>query len=1733
MAQAKKFGTFGGVFTPSILTILGVIMYLRLGWVVGEAGLYATLALILVAHIISVSTGLSLSSIATDKKIKTGGIYYMLSRSLGLPMGGSIGITLFFGTALSIALYIVGFAENFLSIQVIQDFLGMEGTVNDIRIIGTIVIIILVLLAYISTSIAIKTQFIILGAIALSLVSILVGVFINPEWQSATPALMPNADSPNLIVIFAVFFPAVTGFTAGVAMSGDLKSPKDSIPKGTLLAIAVGLVVYVSLAFLFAFYIDRDLLLSDTNFLQKIAWLSPLVIAGIWGATLSSALGGILGGPRILQAMSADRVTHKFFAKGVGQSNEPRRALILTFILAEIGILIGQLDVIAGIVSMFYIAAYGFINLAYVLERWANSDFRPSMKISIWIGIIGFVASIGVMLKLDTLGMALAFGIMFGIYLYLKRKEVQGNMNDVWQSVWTSIIRTSLHRVNQKPLNETNWQPNIILFSGGGNARPHLLELGVHIVGNQGFLSNFDLHIKKDGDLILPKFKQKVSAGIDDEHPGIFTRRQTVDNIYDGIEMIAQTYGFSGVEPNTVMMGWARQSSNPKRFSQMINNLSKLEVNILMLDYDKERAWGKKQSIDIWWRGGGNNGNLALSLVKFITLSDDWAQAKIRLIIVNQKNDISASIYENASNMLESLRIEAELRIINNEIEQRSFYDIIRIESVETDLIFLGMAPIKPGREVDFVEHTNKLCHDIGSVIITKASSQFEDLSLVGENSNIASPTDDALSNSLRKVDPIQKSLSIVRNHKIRQAIKPLALDLDALSKTLFKQLLSPIFEQQIYWLNQLHESGIKSFEKIISRAPKKNLSTFKKTISVQYQIFIRSQLQFIEEQVLGSVDILLHKNMLAILSETQQFEKKIPTFPYRIKTKLQQQKLEHISKDKRFNSSIRSLKPLFWFSSEISYFVHLRELLLTHYPQSIYQVLHRLIIMMNQDSYRFENEVFKTMTKISAIFDQTQDLCKEEIPNEEILKKKQTEVSLLIQKLIAQRNNGLVEMLRDFKQLLVDDLDHVILQLNYPVPNAFIDHKANLPAIIKQKKKAFINSIETSVSNKKLVDHVNQLNLLLLSFRYLAQELMTDLSLKLAQSTNESIEQPLDELNTLLLSASREEKNDQKEYVAEKLKTIKFNSELKIQQSYIDQYNYILKKIKAAIQRFPEQLTIYTDSSMFTEGLQEFVPLKAIDVTLRRTIDFLVEKTFVEINEMIIQYGRELNILKSEFNEIVQQVSMNTSDDSHVKSEYLKNSITKLEYHEVVDFSLDRIRGIVESVDIVKKQVSGIMLKKSESFAVSLELYPFIRNIQDLKQYIREEETRKWFNKLSLLKRNVNLFLTQQLNKLWYNQSTGLLLAQKLSKAVLEPETRVESILNFKERVSPKRAVINKIPDYYKQLFLRKQFYLNEFWVGREEELQAFKHSLLQWEAGYAGGVLILGERNTGKSFMANYLSQIIEFKGESYFINPPYSGSVNVQDLLHGLQEATETKGSFAQIFNTIPNQSVFFIDDMELWWEKSAQGMDVITQLMSIINRFGRQHLFVLMSNIHSFNLINKYNKIENNFLGLIELRPFNARQLKDIVIKRHEASALEFKMNNTHQSRFRSWNYAKLFSRYFSYSEGNPGVALQAWISSIESVSGSLISLKRIKNPDISLLSFIDTEWLIFVMHFVLHKRMTRAKLMRVSRESRADVIKKIRVLKRAGLIISIGDDILDIDPYILPFLRKALIKQELL
>jgi hypothetical protein len=387
------------------------------------------------------------------------------------------------------------------------------------------------------------------------------------------------------------------------------------------------LVVYVGLVFFFSYTVERDLLVNDSSVLLNISFYSPLVVAGIWGATLSSAFGSILGAPRILQATAIDRITPKIFSKGVGKGNEPRNALMLTFLIALSGILIGELNVIARVVSIFFIITYGFLNLTCAIENWAGSDFRPSFRIPGWISIIGAIACFVVMIQLDIIAMIGAIVLLGAIFFFLERRELSLQSEDTWGGFWSSLVKYGLMKLSAlSTRNQRNWRPNIILFSGNVKARPQLIDLGRTLVGKLGVFTNFELvECSSDDEL----FTTAVIANTELDHTGkkVITRRHTCSDIYEGMQMISRVYGFTGFEPNTILMGSPKKTQNPDKFFSTFNVLQKLDYNLLLYNYKPPINNSSQRKIDIWWNGNSRNLNFGLALLKYISTEQVWRGA--------------------------------------------------------------------------------------------------------------------------------------------------------------------------------------------------------------------------------------------------------------------------------------------------------------------------------------------------------------------------------------------------------------------------------------------------------------------------------------------------------------------------------------------------------------------------------------------------------------------------------------------------------------------------------------------------------------------------------------------------------------------------------------------------------------------------------------------------------------------------------------------------------------------------------------------------------------------------------------------------------------------------------------------------------------------------------------------------------------------------------------------------
>ncbi|MEM8831566.1 MAG: amino acid permease, partial [Cyanobacteria bacterium P01_G01_bin.19] len=618
-AQASGLGTFGGVFTPSILTILGVIMYLRFGWVVGNAGLIGTLIIVTISTAITFLTALSVCAIATDKVVRVGGAYYMISRSLGIETGGAVGISLYFAQAVSVALYTIGFAESLVKAKI--SILGLTIDFANFNLNQTYValgITVLVgILAVTSAELAIKAQYFIMAAIAISLLMFIFG--------SPLPGVEPQmfAASPETAVpfwtVFAVFFPAVTGIMAGVNMSGDLKDPIKSLPIGTLAAVGTGYIIYMILPVFLAMRADSANLIDQNVFVMQETALRGFgftMLLGVWGATLSSAIGSILGAPRVLQALARDGVLppmFSFLGKGHGKDDEPRNGTWVSLAIAIAAVCVGDLNLIAPILSMFFLTTYLVLNVSAAIEGFLESpSFRPSFRVHWSLSLLGALGCLGVMFLIDAVATVCAAIVVLGIYIWLQRRELETTWGDVRRGMWMALISQGIFQVEEQD-DTKNWRPHILVLSGAPRKRWSLIELADGFSHNRSLMTVSSVLPSGSRDL---KQQLNLEKTIRDylQKRGVraLVRVVTATDPFEGAVRLVETYGLGPLVPNTIVMGDSEQPERRESFCNAIAEIHASKRNLVIFHENQASGFGFRRSIDVWWGGMQANGSLML-----------------------------------------------------------------------------------------------------------------------------------------------------------------------------------------------------------------------------------------------------------------------------------------------------------------------------------------------------------------------------------------------------------------------------------------------------------------------------------------------------------------------------------------------------------------------------------------------------------------------------------------------------------------------------------------------------------------------------------------------------------------------------------------------------------------------------------------------------------------------------------------------------------------------------------------------------------------------------------------------------------------------------------------------------------------------------------------------------------------------------------------------------------------
>jgi amino acid transporter len=731
--KGNQFSTFAGVFTPSILTILGVIMFLRAGYVVGETGIINAIIILCIAEIISLLTAISMSAIATNTPVAGGGAYFLISRALGPQFGGAIGLALFLAQALSVPFYILGFTNS-----LVASFPVLSAWFVPIAVVTAVILFSVNL---ISSGLAIRVQYIVMTMLVLAIISFLGGALLlfDPELFQANLSSSYSNNKISFWVVFAIYFPAVTGILAGVNMSGDLKDPARSLVRGTMAAIATGFVIYLIEILLCGGSQQReDLVTQPFEMLIKNAlWGTGfLVMGGVFAATISSAVGSFLGAPRVLQALARDRIFPilGIFGHGSKDKDEPRYGLALTlgltlgviFLLGGVDSM-AAFDMIAAVVTMFFLCTYGMINFAAFVESFgANPSFRPRFKFYHWTtSILGTIACLAVMILIDAFAAAVAISVIAAIYIYLSRRVFRSAFGDARLGFQYAIVVRALQKLRMMTPHAKNWRPTFLVMAGNTQTHIPLIKYAVWMEGGRGLVTAAQVI---SGDLEthaarVESLREAMDTFLRNNALAVFPEVVFAEDTDEGIRTLAQAHSIGPLKPNTVLFGWPRSAERAEVMFRNVWSIAAMGKSVVIVaekglpSEDKHR-----QRIDIWWRGR-QNGSLMATLAHLLSQNWEWRNSHIRILRVIGDVAGRDSSRQAVRKLVEATRIRAVPRVI---VSTESFADVFRSHSAKADVIFLGIQPSENETSTELYNRISDLLADMPTTILVHSSGEAD-----------------------------------------------------------------------------------------------------------------------------------------------------------------------------------------------------------------------------------------------------------------------------------------------------------------------------------------------------------------------------------------------------------------------------------------------------------------------------------------------------------------------------------------------------------------------------------------------------------------------------------------------------------------------------------------------------------------------------------------------------------------------------------------------------------------------------------------------------------------------------------------------------------------------------------------------------------------------------------------------------------------------------------------------
>ncbi|HHH30885.1 MAG TPA: hypothetical protein ENK57_21425 [Polyangiaceae bacterium] len=1167
--------------------------------------------------------------------------------------------------------------------------------------------------------------------------------------------------------------------------------------------------------------------------------------------------------------------------------------------------------------------------------------------------------------------------------------------------------------------------------------------------------------------------------------------------------------------PNTVLFEWNDFREDADKFGELLDQITQLDKNLLVYSRGNgENRDGRR--IDVWWTPSAGNVALSMSLLRFITRSREFRDVSMRFLLLSGDSTSSDHLRATMRGLLTEARLDASIRVINNTLESASFHEHVARESADARICILGLPVDVDDCGPAWQASVDELLESLGTTLLIRGSSSFEEVLRLSRQATISFIPPPGTSGQPADLP----ELDLPESQEIAATITRLASGYQRLVSRFHKAGVQRVYGAEVKLLEGLEKAVEKQFavlDKGLGGAnPRRLRNLVNRTQSTLLKEF-GGQLEAYDQKQLEAQRTLLETRIRAFL-DTRRVLSREPDETLVVRRPAAELEIE--DGDEPHVRRIKARKLFFakLFRRPVRYRVPVGPLKAYYFERAIEELLEATTQQFVIDSHNLMVHLGKLLSSVS--FDKLLASL-DDLPTEE-------EIRPLLE---AQRD----DLLRALNELIGHNKERIgrqqwaLLAGSRQLVQRFGHDLARLDIrrLVRRERRPDASKLEAlrerlGALPSQWFDHQRQivdrarLGLRLATFQHRLHSIVERDKQAVVLNVNSGVlgecKRVLTDLKRLSDQLTAHEEDDATPLV------IAFDARADFDQRFDSEQviDTLVSGTADLAGELPAHVTTLTDESIkrLEEGQTD--EIESVEVPVQRLAQFLIEAQFVGAVQQALEKvprleARAAGVAQDAMRLVSFQLSEIDAGDGASGS--LAASLGP-----VIDSGIERLE---EEIVVLEEALEAVTTTIDAQLQLVLEgtnPYDLTRTSGDLDQHIRRHHGERAAAGARSLFRRGGERVSEALVRLVYRKSKGLLLARERRGDVASDGKIVDRMLDLVEAHMPRPEVLDELPAYYRQLFYGQATINETFWVGRRRQMASAKRAVASFDRGSAGALVVIGERGSGKTSLVQRITTELLGRRTIHRVMPPREGATDPEAFAEALTKAVRAEGTPDELLSRLPDGTVIVIDDVELWWERSADGLGSLLVVAELVKRFGDRILFVLALSTQAFGFINRYQPLGDDALAVLECTPLPAEDLKAIIMLRHGSTGLKFILDGKEEGELSDLKLARLFSRHFDYSGGHVGAALRSWITHVRKVGTSSLDVQSPNGARWELLDELRPSLKALLVQLVLHKSLSRDRLVHVTGEREATLEHEVSTLIRMGLVTE-SQHALSINPFV--------------